>query len=162
MPIPTTNIVTPGTSVNIILKADQPTGRTVSGVISEVLTRGNHPRGIKVRLRDGRVGRVQSLVSTSSSSSSYSSLGDSTGGEGKRVRFVGDEEGESRPEERVGLDAYVVPGVGGRQQGGRRGGMTSQSQRQSDFEYSIVKCPVCGEFEGDEAAVAHHVAGHFD
>jgi len=23
-------------------------------------------------------------------------------------------------------------------------------------------CPVCGEFEGDEAAVSHHVAEHFD
>jgi hypothetical protein len=24
-----------------------------------------------------------------------------------------------------------------------------------------VVCPVCGEFEGDERAVAHHVEGHF-
>jgi hypothetical protein len=23
-------------------------------------------------------------------------------------------------------------------------------------------CPVCGEFEGDEAAVSHHVNTHFD
>lgn len=23
-------------------------------------------------------------------------------------------------------------------------------------------CPVCGEFEGDENAVAHHVSGHFE
>lgn len=26
----------------------------------------------------------------------------------------------------------------------------------------IVTCPVCGAFEGDEAAVAHHVNEHFD
>ena len=25
----------------------------------------------------------------------------------------------------------------------------------------MVKCPVCGEFEGDEMAVAHHVESHF-
>jgi hypothetical protein len=25
----------------------------------------------------------------------------------------------------------------------------------------VVKCPVCGEFEGDERAVAHHVEEHF-
>jgi hypothetical protein len=25
-----------------------------------------------------------------------------------------------------------------------------------------TKCPVCGEFEGDEAAVAHHVNEHFE
>lgn len=27
---------------------------------------------------------------------------------------------------------------------------------------STTKCPVCGEFEGDEIAVAHHVNQHFD
>jgi hypothetical protein len=28
-------------------------------------------------------------------------------------------------------------------------------------EVEVVVCPVCGEFEGDEKAVAHHVEGHF-
>jgi uncharacterized repeat protein (TIGR03833 family) len=59
--VPTVKDVVPGASVNIVLKADQPTGRTVSGTVKDVLTQGNHPRGIKVRLSDGRVGRVQSL-----------------------------------------------------------------------------------------------------
>jgi hypothetical protein len=27
---------------------------------------------------------------------------------------------------------------------------------------TVAKCPVCGEFEGDEVAVAHHVNTHFD
>ncbi|OJJ72172.1 hypothetical protein ASPBRDRAFT_88403, partial [Aspergillus brasiliensis CBS 101740] len=58
---PTTQHVRPGAGVHIVLKKDQPTGRTVSGIVGEVLTRGNHPRGIKVRLVDGRVGRVQSM-----------------------------------------------------------------------------------------------------
>lgn len=28
-------------------------------------------------------------------------------------------------------------------------------------EEEVVVCPVCGEFEGDERAVAFHVEGHF-
>lgn len=30
-----------------------------------------------------------------------------------------------------------------------------------DVKQVVVSCPVCGEFEGDEAAVAHHVEMHF-
>jgi hypothetical protein len=29
-------------------------------------------------------------------------------------------------------------------------------------EFKAQVCPVCGEFEGDEIAVSHHVATHFD
>ncbi|KAK4706013.1 hypothetical protein P7C70_g186, partial [Phenoliferia sp. Uapishka_3] len=54
--------ITPMTKVKIILKTDQPTGRTVEGEVKEVLTRGDHPRGVKVRLVDGRVGRVVGLL----------------------------------------------------------------------------------------------------
>ncbi|KAL9035301.1 MAG: hypothetical protein Q9180_004933 [Flavoplaca navasiana] len=55
-----------GTPVNIILKADQRSGKLTSGYIQDVLTRREHPHGIKVRLFDGRVGRVQSLGSSAS------------------------------------------------------------------------------------------------
>ncbi|KAI4168702.1 MAG: hypothetical protein LQ343_006206 [Gyalolechia ehrenbergii] len=51
----------PGTCVNIILKTDQRTGKLTSGRIAGILTKGDHPRGIKVRLTDGQIGRVQSL-----------------------------------------------------------------------------------------------------
>ncbi|GAA5830430.1 hypothetical protein JCM11251_001345 [Rhodosporidiobolus azoricus] len=51
-------LLPPGTRVAITLKEDQGTGRTVEGVVRERLTRGDHPRGVKVRLEDGRVGRV--------------------------------------------------------------------------------------------------------
>jgi uncharacterized repeat protein (TIGR03833 family) len=61
--------IRPGIHVNIILKADQRTGKLTTGYVSEILTRGDHPRGIKVRLRDGQIGRVQSLSSPSSSAS---------------------------------------------------------------------------------------------
>lgn len=49
-----------GATVDIVLKKDQPTGKLTRGVVSRVLTRkGYHPRGIKVMLTDGSVGRVQ-------------------------------------------------------------------------------------------------------
>ncbi|GAA5931217.1 hypothetical protein JCM3775_004964 [Rhodotorula graminis] len=54
--------LTPGTPVRITLKADQGTGVTQEGVVAERLTRGDHPRGVKVRLEDGRVGRVVCVV----------------------------------------------------------------------------------------------------
>ncbi|EEH59262.1 uncharacterized protein MICPUCDRAFT_12175, partial [Micromonas pusilla CCMP1545] len=48
-----------GQTVEIILKADQATGATTRGTIREFLTNSaTHPRGIKVRLRDGGIGRV--------------------------------------------------------------------------------------------------------
>jgi uncharacterized repeat protein (TIGR03833 family) len=59
--IPKSMSVVPGKSVDIVLKQDQGTGRTVNGIISQVLSRGNHPWGIKVKLTDGRVGRVQKV-----------------------------------------------------------------------------------------------------
>nr|OQO31055.1 hypothetical protein B0A51_03762 [Rachicladosporium sp. CCFEE 5018] len=59
--VPNVQQVTRGAAVSIILKEDQPTGREVQGTVQDLLTRGNHPRGIKVRLADGRVGRVQKM-----------------------------------------------------------------------------------------------------
>jgi uncharacterized repeat protein (TIGR03833 family) len=43
----------------VIQKQDQGTGRRTSGIVSEILTNSaSHPRGIKVRLVDGTVGRI--------------------------------------------------------------------------------------------------------
>ncbi len=54
----------PGTEVDIVLKEDQSTGKLTRGVVKDVLTKSaNHHRGIKVRLEDGKVGRVQDIVS---------------------------------------------------------------------------------------------------
>ena len=48
-----------GTSVSVIQKQDQGTGQLTSGTIAEILTNSTfHPRGIKVRLVDGTVGRI--------------------------------------------------------------------------------------------------------
>ncbi len=52
-----------GLSVAIVLKQDQRTGRQTIGVVKDILTNsGNHPHGIKVRLTNGQVGRVQAIL----------------------------------------------------------------------------------------------------
>jgi uncharacterized repeat protein (TIGR03833 family) len=53
----------PGLEVDIVLKKDQKTGITTRGVVKDILTNSaNHPHGIKVRLQDGQVGRVQTII----------------------------------------------------------------------------------------------------
>ena len=55
--------IRPGYTVDIVQKADQRTGRLTRGIVQEILTNSSfHPHGIKVRLRDGRVGRVAAVI----------------------------------------------------------------------------------------------------
>lgn len=50
----------PGLAVVIVEKPDQGTDRSTRGIVKEILTSDSvHPRGIKVRLESGEVGRVQ-------------------------------------------------------------------------------------------------------
>ena len=52
-----------GISVDIVQKQDQRTGKTTRGVVREILTSSSfHPHGIKVRLADGKVGRVTRII----------------------------------------------------------------------------------------------------
>lgn len=52
-----------GTRVNIVLKADQRTGRLTEGTVANLLTKSEfHPHGIKVMLLDGQVGRVKEIL----------------------------------------------------------------------------------------------------
>ncbi|KAK0610891.1 hypothetical protein B0T14DRAFT_540164 [Immersiella caudata] len=183
--VPTTRDVLPGAFVNIVLKADQRTGRTVSGAVQDVLTRGNHPRGIKVRLTDGRIGRVQTMADATSASAAPPQVpGDSTHevphGAGpprsfrqSRPSAFSDIRDEEQPTASIGLDAYVKPAKQ-RKPGKGKARQTSESAEitgipsqdtgstVSSESGALSTCPVCGAFEGDEAAVAHHVAGHFD
>ncbi|KKK37137.1 hypothetical protein WQ57_15540 [Mesobacillus campisalis] len=54
--------IAPGMEVEIVLKADQRTGKLTSGVVKDILTKSSfHPHGIKVRLTDGQVGRVKEI-----------------------------------------------------------------------------------------------------
>lgn len=206
--VPKTTAVIPGASVNIVLKADQPTGRTVCGVVRDVLTRGDHPRGIKVRLADGRVGRVQSMASAAADDRETHNAGlmsgrdgDGDGGSGSRGG-VGFHEAEGRgsrggllargggrgergggggareheedgPSQQIGLDAYVKEARPKRK--------TKKTQASAELSVAAaaaaaaeegrgdpsspsetLSCPVCNEFKGDEAAISHHVATHFD
>ncbi len=55
--------IKPGIRVNIVLKQDQRSGKLTEGIVKEILTNSpTHPHGIKVRLTDGKVGRVQVIV----------------------------------------------------------------------------------------------------
>ncbi len=189
--VPTTKEVVQGATVNIVLKADQPTGRTVPGIIDQVLTRGNHPRGIKVRLADGRVGRVQSMASgailtdesaPASNVESEPAAAAESYDLGLRARDRQNNGDGRLPSREIGLDAYVTYAKprGDRRGKGARGSASAVPSTSSsaglddavpegdvlvghqDFHSEAVTCPVCGTFSGDEAAVNHHVASHFD
>ncbi|MBC7869489.1 MAG: YwbE family protein [Chitinophagaceae bacterium] len=54
--------IRPGIEVSIILKQDQRSGKLTRGIVKDILTNSStHPHGIKVRLVDGQVGRVQKI-----------------------------------------------------------------------------------------------------
>ncbi len=55
--------IRPGIRVEIILKKDQRTGKRTVGTVKDILTSSSfHSRGIKVRLEDGQIGRVQEIL----------------------------------------------------------------------------------------------------
>lgn len=53
-----------GAHVQVVQKQDQRTGKLTQGVVMRILTNSaNHPRGIKVMLEGGIVGRVMEIDS---------------------------------------------------------------------------------------------------
>lgn len=55
--------IKPGIKVKVVKKEDQRTGKLTEGVVKDLLTKSpKHPHGIKVRLEDGTVGRVQEII----------------------------------------------------------------------------------------------------
>ena len=55
--------IKPGMQVLIVLKKDQRTGILTEGIVKDLLTSApKHHRGIKVRLEDGQIGRVQKII----------------------------------------------------------------------------------------------------
>jgi uncharacterized repeat protein (TIGR03833 family) len=53
----------PGLRVAVVSKEDQPTGQLTIGIIARLLTNSqHHPRGCKVMLTTGVVGRVQQVL----------------------------------------------------------------------------------------------------
>ncbi len=52
-----------GSRVQIVLKADQRSGKLTEGIVKDILTNSpSHPHGIKVRLTNGQIGRVQEVA----------------------------------------------------------------------------------------------------
>ena len=55
--------IQPGMPVKIVQKQHQKTGQLTEGIVQALLTSSPvHPRGIKVRLTSGIVGRVQEIL----------------------------------------------------------------------------------------------------
>ncbi|NVM45606.1 MAG: YwbE family protein [Candidatus Lokiarchaeota archaeon] len=54
-----------GIRVLIELKRDQRSGKLTEGIVKDVLTNSpHHHHGIKVRLRNGEIGRIKKIVSS--------------------------------------------------------------------------------------------------
>jgi uncharacterized repeat protein (TIGR03833 family) len=168
--VPNIQQVISGAFVSIVLKVDQPTGREVQGVVADVLTSGNHPRGIKVRLADGRVGRVQRMTSEEEARAGPVGLG-RNGENGQvniqpatgsrivnRYRDVREEEELQQPATGYSLGDFLPAGHPLREDTNTT--LSTTESPAGDSKEQV--CPVCGEFEGDEIAVSHHVATHFD
>lgn len=163
--VPTIQQVTRGASVSIVLKEDQPTGREVQGVVQDLLTRGNHPRGIKVRLNDGRVGRVQRMANDQTpvqqhpaQQQQHQPTGFVVRREGRQAPTYTDirnDDYPSLPPPRTLFDFLPETETETRS--------AEVAEVQSEpviFSSATAKCPICGIFEGDEAAVTHHVETH--
>lgn len=172
--VPSFQQVCAGAFVSIVLKIDQPTGHEVQGTVADVLTSGNHPRGIKVRLVDGRVGRVQRMATEEEArhgSAGLSNLGrngESTNGQDRNYpsSSVGSRVGNNveagnlnEPTSSYSLEAFLPAGHPLRD-GPENRHILPLSPISGVTATQI--CPVCGEFQGDEIAVSHHVATHFD
>jgi uncharacterized repeat protein (TIGR03833 family) len=64
MSLPKRNEIAPGLRVQVVEKQNQSTGKLTEGLVARILTSSpTHPHGIKVMLTDGKVGRVQTIVS---------------------------------------------------------------------------------------------------
>lgn len=52
-----------GQKVKVVQKQDQRSGELTEGTVARILTNSaTHPHGIKVKLEDGRVGRVKEVL----------------------------------------------------------------------------------------------------
>ena len=63
MSVPVRSEIQPGVRVQIVEKQNQRTGALTEGIVARILTKSpTHPHGIKVKLDNGKVGRVQAIV----------------------------------------------------------------------------------------------------
>ncbi|SPO04186.1 uncharacterized protein DNG_06869 [Cephalotrichum gorgonifer] len=157
--VPTTNSVVAGAAVRIILKADQPTGRTVTGTVQNVLTRGNHPRGIKVRLTDGRVGRVQAMVDdlARDSETQPGAAGGSRGAvaassfldlDYSASRHRGNGQEVPASQQQIGLDAYVKEAKPKKGRRGKAHPSGATEENSEEVAQNEPEAPTGASFEG--------------
>jgi uncharacterized repeat protein (TIGR03833 family) len=176
-PVPSSTDVVPGAAVSIVLKQDQPTGRQVQGVVQDVLSRGDHPRGIKVRLNDGRVGRVQRMADngeatmandlerTIESDSVYADVEEpaytvSFRARGRNRRRGGRVTVSESSEPYIPKELSLADYIRGESTIGTNDKSNPQRSRSEGPEF-VATCPICHDFTGDETAVSHHVNEHF-
>jgi uncharacterized repeat protein (TIGR03833 family) len=63
MPVTDRKKIKIGMYVAVVLKKDQISGELTEGEVKAILTNSQfHPHGIKVKLSDGQVGRVQEIL----------------------------------------------------------------------------------------------------
>lgn len=63
MPVSERKLLKVGMYVAIVLKKDQASGVLTEGEIKQILTKSEfHPRGIKIKLLDGSIGRVMEIL----------------------------------------------------------------------------------------------------
>ena len=63
--IPTRNQIKPGKQVQIVEKQNQRSGKLTEGTVARILTKSSsHPHGIKVKLTNGKVGRVKAILNS--------------------------------------------------------------------------------------------------
>jgi uncharacterized repeat protein (TIGR03833 family) len=78
--------ICPGLSVDIIQKQDQHSGRRVRGIVQDILTSSlTHPHGIKVKLKDGRVGRVAEIFPAEKKETGSYPVASSAAGDGENT-----------------------------------------------------------------------------
>ncbi|KAL6903148.1 hypothetical protein GGI43DRAFT_334429 [Trichoderma evansii] len=153
--VPTSRQVVAGAAVFIILKEDQPTGQETQGIVQDVLTSGDHPRGIKVRLRNGQVGRVQRLDDGSSEPSTGTAMASNASSSRFSSRYTdirNDEDFdylEGPPPRSLADYMPALDEPAANTSSGEDGG--------ARIIEDIIICPICEAFEGDEAAVTHHL-----
>lgn len=60
--IPSRDKIRVGSTVSIVQKQDQGSGKLTEGTVKRILTSSSfHPHGIKVELESGKIGRVQKI-----------------------------------------------------------------------------------------------------
>jgi uncharacterized repeat protein (TIGR03833 family) len=170
MAVPRMSQLKQGTVVNIVLKADQPAGKLTTGIIADFLTRGDHPRGIKVRLSDGRIGRVQSLASSIQQSGAVPPVANTPWQNRRSGAEAGhglqqDYRTEEQPEEDVSLLDYVrvkpAKKSGGKRKGAGSNVDTAPSQDVPEMEAPSLQQQMETEFPSlDSSLVAAILSDH--